>query len=80
MLIPCRMTGRPPVPPGTLTALAQTAGPWNWTGWVPKIQVGLAHARKAVQVTVESDTYQITVDPRDHRHRAPHCQPGHQAA
>jgi hypothetical protein len=28
-----------------------------------KIQVGLAHARKTAGVTVESDTYQITVDP-----------------
>jgi hypothetical protein len=28
-----------------------------------KIQVGLAHARKTVQVTVESDTYQIAVEP-----------------
>jgi hypothetical protein len=26
-------------------------------------QVGLAHARKSAEVTVESDTYQITVDP-----------------
>jgi hypothetical protein len=28
-----------------------------------KIQVGLAHARKMVDVTVESDTYQISVEP-----------------
>jgi hypothetical protein len=28
-----------------------------------KIQVGLAHARKMVEVTVESDSYQITVEP-----------------
>lgn len=28
-----------------------------------RIQVGLAHARKTVEVTVEADTYQITVDP-----------------
>jgi hypothetical protein len=28
-----------------------------------RIQVGLAHARKAAEVTVESDTYQITVAP-----------------
>jgi hypothetical protein len=28
-----------------------------------KIQVGLAHARKTVQVTVGSDTYQITAEP-----------------
>ena len=28
-----------------------------------KIQVGLAHARKTVEVTVEADTCQITVDP-----------------
>ena len=26
-----------------------------------KIQVGLAHARKTAEITVESDTYQITV-------------------
>lgn len=68
--------------------MAQTAGPWNWTGWVPKIQVGLAHARKTVQVTVESDTYQITVNPgitvtaprtasRDiKRHKVSNYQPG----
>jgi hypothetical protein len=28
-----------------------------------RIQVGLPHARKTAQVTVESDTYQITVEP-----------------
>ena len=28
-----------------------------------KIQVGLAHARKTVEVTVGADTYQIAVDP-----------------
>jgi hypothetical protein len=28
-----------------------------------KIQVGLAHARKTAEVTVEADTYQITVEP-----------------
>jgi len=28
-----------------------------------RIQVGLAHARKTAQVTVEADTYQITVEP-----------------
>jgi hypothetical protein len=28
-----------------------------------KIQAGLAHARKTAEVTVESDTYQITVEP-----------------
>jgi hypothetical protein len=28
-----------------------------------KIQAGLAHARKTVQVTVGPDTYQITVEP-----------------
>jgi hypothetical protein len=28
-----------------------------------KIQVGLAHARKTVQVTVGPDTYQIAVEP-----------------
>lgn len=28
-----------------------------------KIQVGLAHARKTVEVTVEAGTYQITVEP-----------------
>ena len=27
-----------------------------------KIQVGLPHARKTVEVTVETDTYQITVE------------------
>ena len=28
-----------------------------------KIQVGLAHARKTAEVTVEADTYQVTVEP-----------------
>ena len=28
-----------------------------------KIQVGLVHARKTAQITVESDTHRITVDP-----------------
>ncbi len=28
-----------------------------------KIQVGLVHARKTVQVSVGPDTYQITVEP-----------------
>ena len=28
-----------------------------------KIQVGLPHARKTAEVTVEADTYQITVEP-----------------
>jgi hypothetical protein len=53
-----------------------------------KIQVGLVDARKTAQVTVASDTYQITVDPgititaprttsRDiKRHKASNHQPG----
>ena len=53
-----------------------------------KIQVGLGHARKTAQVNVESDTYQITVNPgititaprttsRDiRRHKASNYQPG----
>jgi hypothetical protein len=28
-----------------------------------KIQVGMAHARKTVQVTVGPDTYQVSVEP-----------------
>ena len=28
-----------------------------------KVQVGLSHARKTVQVTVGPDTYQVTVEP-----------------
>lgn len=28
-----------------------------------KIQVGLAHARKTVEVSVKADTYQVTVEP-----------------
>jgi hypothetical protein len=27
------------------------------------VQVGLVHARKTAEVTVEADTYQITVEP-----------------
>ncbi len=50
-----------------------------------KIQVGLPHARKIAEVTVEADTYQITADPgititvlrttsRDiRRHKASNC-------
>jgi hypothetical protein len=53
-----------------------------------KIQVGLAHARKTAEVTVEADTYQVTVDsgitmtaPRTTsrditRHKASNDQPG----
>jgi hypothetical protein len=53
-----------------------------------KIQAGLAHARKTAEVTVEADTYQVTVDsgitmtaPRTtsrdiRRHKASTCQPG----
>jgi Integrase core domain len=53
-----------------------------------KIQVGLAHARKTAEVTVEADTYQVTVDsgitmtaPRTtsrdiRRHKASNYQPG----
>jgi hypothetical protein len=52
-----------------------------------KIQVGLAYARKTVEVTVESDTYQVRVEPgititaarttsRDiRRHKASNYQP-----
>jgi hypothetical protein len=39
----------------------------------------LPHARKTAQVTVEADTYQITVDPASPSPR-PHHQPRHQAA
>ena len=28
-----------------------------------KIQVGLAHARKTIEVTVEADTHQVSVEP-----------------
>jgi hypothetical protein len=38
-------------------------GPRVGHGRRPKIQVGLAHARKTVQVTVDPDTYQVTVEP-----------------
>ena len=53
-----------------------------------KIQVGLAHARKTAEVTVESDTYQIAIEPgititaprttsRDiKRHKASNYKPG----
>ena len=45
-----------------------------------KIQVGLAHARKTAQVTVGLRHLPDHRRPRDHRHRAPHYQQGHQAA
>ena len=53
-----------------------------------KIQVGLGHARKTADVTVEADSYQITIEPgititaprttsRDiRRHKASNYQPG----
>ena len=53
-----------------------------------KIQVGLAHARKTAEVTVESHTYQIAIEPgititaprttsRDiKRHKASNYKPG----
>ncbi len=55
-----------------------------------RIQVGLAHARKTAEVSVESDTYQITVEtgititaPRTtsrdiRRHKASNYETGHE--
>ena len=53
-----------------------------------RIQIGLPHAGKTAEITIEADTYQITVDPgititapratsRDvKRHKASNYQPG----
>jgi hypothetical protein len=45
-----------------------------------KIQVGLAHARKTAEISVEADTCQGHRRTRHHHHRAAHHEPGHPAA
>jgi hypothetical protein len=45
-----------------------------------KIQVGLAYARKTAEVTVEADTYQITVEPGITVTAPPHHQQRHPGA
>jgi hypothetical protein len=56
-------TAQPPRLPEPLvvTRRVSVRGPVMVGG--QKIQVGLAHARKTVEVTVAADTYQITVEP-----------------
>jgi hypothetical protein len=45
-----------------------------------RIQVGLPHAGKTVEITAQADTYQITVEDGIHHHRGLQDQPRHQAA
>jgi hypothetical protein len=45
-----------------------------------RIQLGLPHAGKTAEVSVEADIYQITVEPGNHHHRGPDHQPRHPAA
>jgi hypothetical protein len=77
----------PPLPePVTVTRRVLVRGAIMIGG--QKLRVGLAHARKTVEATVEADTYQITVDPDTaitapratsreiRRHKASNYQPG----
>jgi hypothetical protein len=56
-------TAQPPRLPDPLTVTRRVSVRGAIMIGGQKIQVGLVHARKTAQVTVESDTYQITVDP-----------------
>ncbi len=56
-------TTQPPALPGPLVVTRRVSVRGSVMVGGQKIQVGLAHARKTVQVTVESDTYQVTVEP-----------------
>ena len=57
-------TGTPQSPhlPGPLTVTRRVSVRRAITIGGQKIQVGLAHARKTGEITVESDTYRITVE------------------
>jgi hypothetical protein len=54
---------QPPRLPEPLTVARRVSGRGSVMIGGQKIQVGLVHARKTVQVSVGSDTYQITVEP-----------------
>ena len=56
-------TAQPPRLPEPLTVTRRVSVRGSIMVGGQKIQVGLAHARKTAEVTVEADTYQITVEP-----------------
>ena len=57
-------TAQPPRLPDPLTVAGRVSVRGAIMVGGQRIQVGLAHARKTAEVTVEADTYQITVEPR----------------
>jgi hypothetical protein len=56
-------TAQPPRLPDPLTVTRRVSVRGTIMTGGQRIQVGLAHARKTAEVTVEADTYQITVEP-----------------
>jgi hypothetical protein len=56
-------TAQPPQLPDPLTVTRRVPVRGAIMVGGQKIQVGLAHARKTAEVTVEADTYEITVEP-----------------
>jgi hypothetical protein len=56
-------TAQPPRLPEPLVVTRRVSGRGSIMVGGQKIQVGLAHARKTVEVTVGPDTYQVTVEP-----------------
>ena len=56
-------TAQPPRLPGPLTVTRRVSVRGAIMIGGQRIQVGLPHAGKTAEVTVESDTYQITVEP-----------------
>ncbi len=56
-------TAQPPRLPEPLTVTRRVSVRGAMMVGGQRIQVGLAHARKTAEVTVEADTYQITIEP-----------------
>jgi hypothetical protein len=56
-------TAEPPRLPEPLVVTRRVSARGSVMVGGQKIQVGLAHARKTVQVTAGTDTYQVTVEP-----------------
>jgi hypothetical protein len=56
-------TAEPPRPPGSLLVRRRVSARGAIMIGGQRIQVGLSHAGKTAEITVEPDTYQITVDP-----------------
>ena len=73
-------TAQPPRLPAPLVVTRRVSVRGSIMVGGQRIQVGLAHARKTVEVTVGPDTYQVAVEDRHHRHRGPDHQPRHQTA